>query len=280
MRILSIFYLIIIMIGCGPKKKVEKYETPKSILFVNPKVNIPIFKELSISGKKLELKENDSVSITSKVTIQRKDDKEEVYYESICPDRLTKECQQDSIYINEKNILDIKSLDIENNKKDLNNFVLIEDHDTIDRARKTRDWVLDPGNNIKEIDVNAMIIILSNDKSKDSILQRIEEILFVFQIIESKGELKDENRLGYLKKKYKLLSNKENIELKGIQEAKDSLLKIEEQYRKKLISGFPMRSETYKGLVDRFNKIKKIPYIQEEIFQRVLSDSIYLNDRT
>ncbi|MDX1958392.1 MAG: hypothetical protein SFU98_07450 [Leptospiraceae bacterium] len=279
---LLLFLIVLTLVtACGPKKKVTKFEVPKQILFLD-QTKLEAYKSTEKKQKPdLELSSTESeMKVISKTEIQKKDSTD-VWYEVSCPESKKSICSSDSIFVEGNKLLndEIISLELTNSK----NQQIILDSGDIENAKKTKEWFNSPSK-IAEVSISEkiLLLLLSKISNKDELLGKLEELSIVFKLNQG-TEYKDTIRIDPIIKKYASINkrNKENpTPLITILPTTVEKLEIEKiNLIEKVITGFPMREQSFKGLVNQFNKLKKIPYLQEKILEKVIEKTEGVNKK-
>ena len=273
----------LIAISCGPKKKVTKFEKPKSILFAKSSFEISVYKKLESSDKPVgEIKEADLMSVNAQIEITRKDKSTVTYFEIKCPPKFKEGCGENEAYINGSEILGSSLSDINSGQvsyaENMGKAILVE-ADLINDAATTRDWITNPAkkDKVNVISDALFLAIAALVKNADDRSQILSELLMLGELV--KDPAYTDSRYDAVFKKYAVLNKRKEGEEPRVTGLTNELITTIRTYNdageKKIITGFPMRSQSYKGLVDQFNRLKKIPFIQERILQEVLKNSKY-----
>jgi hypothetical protein len=283
--ITGIIFVCLAAINCGPKKKVTKFEKPKSVLFAKSSFAIPVFKQIESDKPDGDIKEADSIQVNAQIDVTRKDKSIVTYFEIKCPAKLKDVCGEKEAYIKGSDILGTSLSEINSGQisySDKLGKAVIVDSDLVNDAATTRDWITSPSKKDKvNIIPDALFLAIAVQvKNADDRSQILSELIIVSELV--KDPTYTDSRYDAVFKKYAVLNKRKAGEEARLTGFSDQLLETIKSYNdageKKIVSGFPMRSQSYKGLVDQFNRLKKIPFIQEQILQEALKGAKFTVD--
>ncbi|MBE7440123.1 MAG: hypothetical protein HS115_16855 [Spirochaetales bacterium] len=152
-------------------------------------------------------------------------------------------------------------------------------------ALKVRDWLLKPSNTQPALETRFVVATYLSIKEQPARMGLLYEVYLFLKAFDSpdRHAFKDP-RLAPLLKKYRSLAELKKIfvdqegrswevsplfQWKVPTQMLPPLEKAMAEYEKNLLSGFPLRSTSWKGLAQEFNK-ENTPYIREKIFQKSL----------
>ena len=209
--LLAIVVSCLTAISCGPKKKVTKFEKPKSILFAKSSFGIPVYKKMESKDKPVgEIKEADLMTVNAQIEITLKDKSIVTYFEIKCPPKFKEGCGENEAYINGTEILGSSLSDINSGQvsyaEKMGKAILVES-DLINDAATTRDWITNPAKKDKVTVISdaLFLAIAALVKNADDRSQILSELLMVGELV--KDPAYTDSRYDLVFKKYALYIN-------------------------------------------------------------------------
>ncbi len=268
-----IFFAIVFLANCS-KRKVEAYPEAKKLFFLNTQDTLDILQTDEPLAEKIGfISATDDVAVLASIAI---DSKTMVYstYQIKCPPSVTHKCKSEYAYIK---TLDVAGQDIitANSSVSVRGTpkAILLTKEAFKEATLLKKIIQDPklaSDSIQLTNFQVFDYLLSAFAlSADDLLLKTEEFYQITKLIQN-NTLED-NYLSALVKKYPILKSKdESGQFTYITSNTDFNEKIAEKRNSlitSLIIGFPLRSSTFKGLVNQFNKLKTFPYLTEKLFE-------------
>jgi hypothetical protein len=268
-----IFFAIVFLANCS-KRKVEAYPEAKKLFFLNTQDTLDILQTDEPLAEKIGfISATDDVAVLASIAI---DSKTMVYstYQIKCPPSVTHKCKSEYAYVKTLDVAgqDIISANSSVSVRGTPKAILLT-KEAFKEATLLKKIIQDPklaSDSIQLTNFQVFDYLLSAFAlSADDLLLKTEEFYQITKLIQN-NTLED-NYLSALVKKYTILKSKdESGQFTSITSNADFNEKIAEKRNSlitSLITGFPLRSSTFKGLVIQFNKLKSFPYLTEKLFE-------------
>ncbi|TGM61757.1 hypothetical protein [Leptospira vanthielii] len=283
------FSYIILILGFAlsncAKKKVKPLEPPMRFYFYNSKSELEILQDTKLPGKMIgKLNTKDNVEVTAVIEVTEKDSTLS-YFEVLCPERLKSACDDGKAYFQSKFRLHSDSIVYTVNEghavfPDITVGTIIAKSD-FDTLNSLRDWLRSP-DKIKSIDLTKVNYNLLNTalgiefQKVDDRLKVINELLLLPSLMTNPNP--KDPRMQAIAKRYIGLKEKSNgITLASNSSAEifDHLKEQQDKILTQLFVEYPVRADSYKGLVSQFNKYKSHYLVTEKLFQLISKNGAY-----
>ncbi|MBP9889196.1 MAG: hypothetical protein KBF93_23075 [Leptospiraceae bacterium] len=286
--ILSLFSISIF--NCS-KTKIKQLEPTMRFYFYNTSLELELLKDTKLSAKIVgKVKSSDNLEVTAYIEIFEKNASyaNQSFFEVTCPDRIKADCKNGKAYFSADKRLgaDVISWTVRDGRVFLpydtvGTIVGKSDFTTLEAIRS---WLRNP-EQVKSIDLSNVKFELFNTAlalefpKVDDRLKVVNEILLFPEVLKHKNA--KDHRYQYIYKQYIGLRDK-NKKSSGIvlpsrnsNELFDNLQEQQVTVQTQLFLEYPARGESFKELVNHFNKYKNHYLIQENLFQRITTNGIY-----
>lgn len=281
---LTILVLGIALTNCA-KKKVQRLDPPMQFYFYNSKSELEILQDTKFPGKMIgKVNAKDIVEVTAVIEVTEKDSTLS-YFEVLCPERLKADCNDGKAYFQSKFRLHTNSIKSSVSEGHavfpditVGTIVAKTEYDTLNSIRE---WLRNP-EKIKSIDLTNVNDSLFNTAlgiefpKVDDRLKVVSEIILL-PALKANPNPKD-TRMQLIAKRFSGLKEKTNGITLPSGSSTDLFDKLKEQQEKilnQLFVEYPVRADSYKGLVSQFNKYKNQYLVTEKLFQLIAKNGAY-----
>lgn len=272
----------VILMNCS-KKKVENFPTPKSIFFIGDTVGIQYYQTEEPDSEKGEvLLVSDNLKVLGSIQIEKGQSNYKTY-QIQCPERIKAKCKSEFVYVRADDIADESILSSNYfTTSQLNNKYILLTPDGFNNAILTQKIIKEPKKITEVINLNNFnlfnFLLKTSGMNADDMVLKVEEIYLLSKYASDPSI--DDNYIKAILKKYPVTKDRlESGKLSSLSISEEFITSITEQRNfllNSFISGFPLRSPSFKGLVGQFNKLKSFPYMTEKLFEYFSKEGLYV----